>query len=61
MASAKGLVEVGILVSLQRGESYLQNLQAVEARESFPWDPGDLVSGEASAAKRKASNVSTSF
>lgn len=61
MASAEGLGEAGAVVALQRGASYLQNLQAVEARESFSWDHGDLVSREASAVKRRASNVSTSL
>lgn len=49
------------MVALQKGRNYLQDLQVVEARESFPWDPGDLVSREASAVKRRASNVSASL
>lgn len=61
MASARGWGQAGTGIALQRGASYLQNLQAVEARESFPWDPGDLVSREASAVKRRASPVSTSL
>lgn len=59
MASAEGLGQVGVVVAVQRGVSHLQNLQTVEARESFSWDPGDLVSREASAVKRRASNAST--
>lgn len=51
----------GMVVAVQRGMNYLQNLQAVEARESFPWDTGDLVSREASAVKRRASNASASL
>lgn len=50
----------GDVVAVQRGMNYLQNLQAVEARESFPWDTGDLVSREASAVKRRARNASAS-
>lgn len=58
---ARGWGEAGTGIALRGEASYLQNLQAVEARESFPWDPGDLVSREASAVKRGASHVSTSL
>jgi len=53
VATAEGLGEEGAVMALQRGVNYLQNLQAVQARESFPWDSGDLVSREASAVKKE--------
>lgn len=39
----------------------LQNLQTVEARKSFPWDPEELVSRESPAVKRGGKVMSASL